>query len=151
MTKEKSIRYKKAYTELNEIFKTLDKEQKDKIPKVFINNISNNMDKDYKFEFDSSKGIFEQDLMTETEALLVEIYERYLAPSEEKEMWQKYDRYCLNKIEEEKRKKYNYNIFKKNENMNKEGNISNSNFPVEIKKEKFYEKIINFLKKIFHI
>ena len=149
MTKEKSIRYKKAYTELNEIFKTLDKEQKDKIPKDFINNISNNMDKDYKFEFDSSKGIFEQDLMTETEALLVEIYERYLAPSEEKEMWQKYDRYCLNKIEEEKRKKYNYDIFNKNENINKE--ISKINLPVEVKKEKFYEKIINFLKKIFHI
>ena len=149
MTKEKSIRYKKAYTELNEIFKTLDKEQKDKIPKVFINNISNNMDKDYKFEFDSSKGIFEQDLMTETEALLVEIYERYLAPSEEKEMWQKYDRYCLNKIEEEKRINCNYDIFKKNENINKEISIINS--PVEVKKEKFYEKIINFLKKIFHI
>ena len=105
MTKEKSIRYKKAYTELNEIFKILDKEQKDKIPNDFINNISNNMDKDYKFEFDSSKGIFEQELMAETEALLVEIYERYLAPSEEKEMWQKYDKYCLNKIEEEKKGK----------------------------------------------
>ena len=49
MTREKSIQYKKAYVELNEIFKTLDKEQKDKIPNDFINNISNNMDKNYKF------------------------------------------------------------------------------------------------------
>ena len=112
MTKEKSFRYKKAYTELNEIFKILDKEQKDKIPNDFINNISNNMDKDYKFEFDNSKGIFEQELMAEKEALLVEIYERYLAPSEEKEMWQKYDKYCLNKIEDEKKANYNYLLWR---------------------------------------
>lgn len=49
MTNEKNIQYKKAYVELNEILKVLSKEQKEKIPKNFINNISNNMDKNYKF------------------------------------------------------------------------------------------------------
>lgn len=158
MTKEKSIRYKKAYTELNEIFKILDKEQKDKIPDDFINNISNNMDKDYKFEFDSSKGIFEQELMTETEALLVEIYERYLAPSEEMEMWQKYDKYCLNKIEEKKEEKYKQNVF---ENSKKAVNPQHDKNAIEsiqkdniltigLKKENLFEKILNFIKKKFN-
>lgn len=118
MTIEKNIKYKKAYVELNEIFKYLSDEQKNKIPSNFINNISNNIDRDYKFIFDETKGIFEQDLMIETEALLVEIYERYLAPDEEKEFWQKYDKFCLNKIEEEKRKKYNTNVFSDNNKNN---------------------------------
>lgn len=156
MTKEKSVRYKQAYVELYEILKVLAKEQKDKIPENFIKNISNNMDKDYKFEFDMSKGIFEQDLMVETEALLVEIYERYLAPEEEKEMWQKYDRFCLNKIEEEKKAKYDVDIFgqkesKKIEDDKLKENVNTNNLPVEVKREKFYEKIFNFFKKILRI
>ena len=105
MKKEKELQYKKAYVELNEIIKVLSDEQKDKIPEVFKNNLIENMDTEYKFEFDDTKGIFEQDLMVETKALLVEIYERYLAPEEEKELWEKYDRFCLNKIEE-RREKY---------------------------------------------
>ena len=158
MTKEKSLKYKKAYVELYEILKVLDKEQKEKIPQNFINNISNNMDKYYKFEFDMSKGIFEQELMVETEALLVEIYERYLAPSEEKEMWQKYDRFCLNKIEEKKKEKYKQDIFENNKkaiNPLRDKDViesipKNNILPIEAKRENLFEKIHNSIKKIFN-
>ena len=120
MTKEKQLEYKKAYVELNEIIKVLSDEQKNKIPEVFKQNLIEDMDTSYKFEFDNTKGIFEQDLKVETKALLVEIYERYLAPEEEKELWEKYDKLCLSKIEEEKRKKYNTdNIFENKEEENK--------------------------------
>lgn len=120
MTKEKQLEYKKAYVELNEIIKVLSDEQKNKIPEVFKQNLIEDMDTSYKFEFDNTKGIFEQDLKVETKALLVEIYERYLAPEEEKELWEKYDKLCLSKIEEEKRKKYNTdNIFGNKEEENK--------------------------------
>lgn len=160
MTKEKTIQYKKAYVELNEILNVLEKEQKNKIPVNFINNIENNMDIDYKFHFDMSKGIFEQDLMVETKALLVEIYERYLAPIEEKEMWKKYDRFCLNKIEEAKREKYNVEIFERKNNIEKQNltiedeNVSNEKndniLPVEYRKENPFNKIINFIKGLFN-
>ena len=159
MTNEKNIQYKKAYVELNEILKVLSKEQKEKIPKNFINNISNNMDKNYKFTFDESKGIFEQNLMVETEALLVEIYERYLAPNEEEELWQKYDRFCLDKIENEKREKYNVDIFRDKNTINKPNLVirnenslnekNNNNTPVEYKKQKIFNKIVNFIKGLF--
>ena len=159
MTNEKNIQYKKAYVELNEILKVLSKEQKEKIPKNFINNILNNMDKNYKFTFDESKGIFEQDLMVETEALLVEIYERYLAPSEEEELWRKYDRFCLDKIENEKREKYNIDIFRDKNTINKPNLVirnenslnekNNNNIPVEYKKQKIFNKIVNFIKGLF--
>lgn len=151
MTREKSIQYKKAYVELNEILKYLSNEQRDKISANFINNISSNMDRDYKFTFDESKGIFEQNLMAETEALLVEIYERYLAPSEEKEMWQKYDKYCLNKIEEEKRTNCNYDIFKKNESSSLENDIQKNNiiFPVKYEEKSIIKRIFNYIKNMF--
>lgn len=151
MTKEKDIRYKKAYTELNEIFKVLDKEQKSKIPDIFINNIINNMDKEYKFIFDNSKGIFEQDLMIETQALLVEIYERYLAPTEEKELWQKYDRFCLNKIEEKKKENYK-DIFSNDKTTinTQNDNIQNNLNIVPVKNESKISKILKFIKNIFN-
>lgn len=159
MTREKNIKYKKAYVELNEILKYLSNEQRDKISTNFINNISNNMDKDYKYTFDESKGIFEQNLMVETEALLVEIYERYLAPDIEKEVWQKYDRLCLDKIENEKRKIYNANILDEKNTINKQDLVinnedslnekSNNNLPVKYKKEKIFDKIIKFIKRVF--
>ena len=159
MTREKNIKYKKAYVELNEILKYLSNEQRDKISSNFINNISNNMDKHYKFTFDESKGIFEQNLMVETEALLVEIYERYLAPDIEKEVWQKYDRLCLDKIENEKRKIYNANILDEKNTINKQNLVtnnedslngrSNDNLPVKYKKEKIFDKIIKSIKRVF--
>ena len=159
MTREKNIKYKKAYVELNEILKYLSNEQRDKISPNFINNISNNMDKDYKFTFDESKGIFEQNLMVETEALLVELYERYLAPDIEKEVWQKYDRLCLDKIENEKRKIYNANILDEKNTINKQDLVinnedslnekSNNNLPVKYKKEKIFDKIIKSIKRVF--
>ncbi len=156
MTNEKSIQYKKAYVELNEILRVLSKEQKEKIPKNFINNISKNMDKNYEFTFDESKGIFEQNLMVETEALLVEIYERYLAQSEEKELWQKYDRFCLDKIENEKRKKYNVDIFERKDSPDKQNIViknedslkeEKNNLPVEHKKK--FDKLLKFFKRLF--
>ena len=152
MTNEKNIQYKKAYVELNEILKVLSKEQKEKIPNNFINNISNNMDKNYEFTFDESKEIFEQDLMVETEALLIEMYERYLAPEEEKELWQKYDKLCLNKIEEKKETKFNNNIiFENNKKTNFDNKIEKNNniLPIKYEKKNFLKRFLNYIKNIF--
>lgn len=159
MTKEKMIQYRKAYTELNEILNVLSPEQKNKIPQIVINNVKNNMDKHYIFHFDLSKGIFEQHLMVETEALLIKIYETYLASEEEKELWNQYDRFCSHKIEEVKKSKYDINIFennKRNENIKKISNDkriiqdNKEKFPIKYKKENIVYKLLLFLKRIFN-
>lgn len=85
MTNEKSILYQKAYVELYELIKILSKTQQSKIPKDFIEYINNNKDNNYTFTIDNSKGILEQEYMTETKALIVKLYEKYLAPEDEKE------------------------------------------------------------------
>lgn len=114
MMQTKNARYKKAYTELNEIIKKLSKAELEKIPNELIRNTETNMDKEYKWEYDKSKTLLDQDLMPETKALIVEIYERYLCPNDEKEFWKEYDKICINKIEEQKKARYNgKEIFRK--------------------------------------
>lgn len=152
MTKEKSLAYKKAYVELYELIKLLTKQEQEKIPNDFIEYIINNKDTEYRFIIDKSKGILEQDYITETKALIVKMYEKYLAPEEENEFWKRYDRICLNMIEQDKENKFNSNdIFKnekpiKNEKKQCEFTIIN-NLPVEVKKENIIEKLINLVKK----
>lgn len=115
MIQTKNARYKRAYTELNEIIKELSKEELEKIPNELIRNIETNIDKEYKWEYDKSKTLLDQDLMPETKALIVEIYEKYLCPENEKEFWKEYDKICINKIEEQKKAMYDgKDIFRKN-------------------------------------
>ena len=152
MTKEKTLQYQKAYVELNEILKSLSEEENSKIPKAFKDNLVKNMDKSYKFELDSSKGIFEQKLMVETEALLVEIYERYLASAKEKEVWEKYDKICLNRIEQNKKEKYNPSNMFINRNIEQcqdlNQNITDETAMVAYK-ESIFTKIKKWFKAIF--
>lgn len=141
---------KKAYTELNEIIKNMSTYEKEKIPYIIVQNLQENMDKNYKFIYDNQKSILEQNLKVETKALLVKIYEKYLASEDEKEFWKKYDNICHSIIEKEKRAKYDSNrIF---ENKTKEVNVIKNDeikeLPVCIKKENILKKII---KKIFYI
>lgn len=114
MIQTKNARYKRAYTELNEIIKELSKAELEKIPNEIIRNIETNIDKEYKWKYDKSKALLDQDLMTETKALIVEIYEKYLCPENEKEFWKEYDKICINKIEEQKKAMYDgKEIFRK--------------------------------------
>ena len=90
------IEYKKAYVELYEIIKALPEEEQEKIPKTLLKNLKDNMSKEYKFEIDTERDILNQNYKIETKALFVELYERYLAPKEEKNFWDKYDKICNN-------------------------------------------------------
>ena len=152
MVNTKELIYKKAYTELNEVFKKLSTEELSKIPNQLIDNVKANMDMDYVWKYDDSKKIEDQDFLTETKALIVEIYERYLCPEDKKEFWKKYDQVCLNMIEEKRRQEYNPdNIFSRNKKesvVNEKEVITNEMAMVEYK-ETIFKKIINKILKIF--
>ena len=149
MVNTKELIYKKAYTELNEVLKKLSDEELSKIPNQLIENVKAEMDTDYKWEYDDSKKLEEQDFLVETRALIVEIYERYLCPEDKKEFWNKYDKICINKIEEKRREKYNTdNIFKNKQTEVKQEEQIN-NLPAEIKKNNFFKRLKNFIKKLF--
>ena len=154
MTNEKIDLYRKAYVELYELIKILSLEEQEKIPIYFITYIKDNMDTEYTFYFNKSKGLLEQDYSLETKALIVKMYEKYLAPNEEKEFWNNYDRICLNMIEDKKKQKYNVNVFENvtsNTNVIKNDNIDTNRLPIQVKQENIFKRLFNRIMKFFHI
>lgn len=147
--------YKKAYKEIIEILKYVPEESVKKIPQEMRDMFEEEQLKTYNFQIDTSKKFEEQEIMEETKAILANIFRDYWATTYQREKIKEKEKYDRQKSEEEKAKKYNPDdLFKNNkiENNNEsEEKEENSNLPIEIKKEKFYEKIINFFKKIFHI
>ncbi len=143
--------YHKAYKEVIEILKYLPKESVNKIPKTIIETFEKKQKKDYVFNIDINKTFEEQNLLEETKDILAIIFRDYWATPYQREKIQEKEKYERQKIEEEKLKKYNpKNIFKNKKNII-EKNEENKNLPIQIKKQKFYEKLINFLKNLFHI
>lgn len=154
MLEAKRVAYRKAYTELNEIFKFLPTEQLKKIPAKLRKNIKAEMDNEYNFKIDPSKTLEEQELMAETKALIVELYERYLCEDEEKDRWEIYDKFCLDKIEEKKKERFDPdNVFKNSdeskneEDEHYEWNIEEKSL-TEIEHLGFFGRIIQRIKRL---
>lgn len=140
--------YACCYKEVLTILCMLPEEDWNKIPKAKKDFYFECMDKNHKFEIDPSKPISELKVLRPTKAILANIFKNYLAIPSEKQAILIKEKEESQKIEEEKRKKYNPNeIFK---NINNKKNISKKEvtLPVEVRKENFFEKIINRIKKI---
>ena len=146
MTEIKKNAYKKAYTELYEIFKSMSEDEVNKIPNSFIANVQKEMDNEYKFKLDKDKVLLDQNLMTETKALIVQIYEKFLAPEGENVLWQKYDKYCISKIEKQIIEQYSPdNLFKDKQKWSIEEQAPTENITMaKYKKETFIDKIKSF-------
>ena len=150
--------YHKAYKEVIEILKYVPQESVNKIPKRMLETFEKKMDKDYVFNVDINKSFEEQNLLEETKDIFAVIFRDYWTTPYQRERIKAKEKYDRQKIEEEKANKYNPDdIFnKKIKEQNKENTKQQNeeqtvnNLPVEYK-EKFYEKIINFFKKLFHI
>lgn len=144
--------YPKAYREVVEVLKYLPQESIDKIPKDMIDMFKAKMDKEYMFTIDENKSFEEQNLLRETKAILANIFRDYWATPYQKEKIEAKENYDRQKAEEEKRKKYDPNdIFKNNKTVIQNDKIDETNLPIEIKKEKFWDKLVNFIKKLFGI
>ena len=149
-------KYPKAYKEVVEILKYVPKESVEKIPQTMIDTFNAKKDNTYNFTIDINKSFEEQELLDETKAILANIFRDYWATPYQKERIQAKERYDREKIEGEKSAKYNSDIFKtkdniKTESKTEECNTNSNNLPIEVKKERFYERIINFFKMVFHI
>lgn len=146
--------YPKAYTEVLEILKYMPIDDVKKIPKELIDTFEYKKDNNYKFIISEDQDFSKLKILDETEAIMVNIFEDYWATPEQKAKIQAKMREDMRIIEEEKKAKYNVDIFKKKENAEIENDVQKTNInnlPIEVKKEKLYEKIIKFFKNIFHI
>ena len=146
--------YPKAYTEVLEILKYMPKKDVDKIPKKMLDTFEYKRDKNYNFTIDENQDFSKLKILDETEAIIVNIFKDYWATPEQKAKIQAKMREDMRIIEEEKKAKYNVDIFKKKENAEIENDVQKTNInnlPIEVKKEKFYERVIRFIKKVLKI
>ena len=144
--------YSMAYKEVIEILKYVPDEDVQKIPKEKLEFYKANMDSQYNYKLDMTKEFEEQIMSDITKAILANIFRDYWATPYQKERIEAKEKFDLEKLEEEKREKYNPdNIFKNKQDDIEVENIENNseNLPVEIKKETFFEKLINFIKGLF--
>lgn len=146
--------YPKAYTEVLEILKYMPIDDVKKIPKELIDTFEYKKDNNYKFIISEDQDFSKLKILDETEAIMVNIFEDYWATPEQKAKIQAKMREDMRIIEEEKKAKYNVDIFKKKENDEIENDVQKTNInnlPIEVKKEKFYERVIRFIKKVLKI
>ena len=105
----------KAYKEVIKVIEYLPEELYVKIPEEILENLYENMDKDYEFEITNSKTV---KFLKETEDILAVIYRDYLASENEKRKIELLERQEETELEEEKRKNIHQIIYLKKELMN---------------------------------
>ena len=141
----------KAFSETYDVINHMSKEMQEKIPKSFINLIKENRDLDYKVNIDYSKDIKEQ-LLKETKIILSLVYRDYLCSSEKREELLALDIEEIRREEKSSQEKYkiDYDSRKKEKLQDVEElkNKEQETLPIKVEKDKWYIKIINFIKKI---
>ncbi len=148
--------YRNAFKEVKVILEYLDDESYYKIPQDVIEAISENQNEEYDFYIDESIPFAEQNILSETRAILFNIYRDYIADDDKKKIIQEAQHKKMIEIENKKREKYNPdNIFKKNENTVVKNNDVKENVAsvntniIPQKKESWLQKLFTKIKNFF--
>lgn len=139
------MEYKKCLVELDEILNHLREEDRKKIPYEIRNSIKKEKDEQYKWNYDETKSLREQNINRKTIAMLSYLNLEYLLSEEQKALLEEMHKFNEIKTEEEKEKKYNTKELFKNKTTKKEEITS---IVSEIKDKKCSNKVITFLKQI---
>lgn len=140
------MEYEKCLVELDEVLRFLSVEERNKIPGDIRNSIRELKDKNYIWNYDSSKELKEQKLNRKTIVMLAYLNTEYLLNDEQKELMKKIHQNNEEKLEKSKQEKYNANnIFKKANTEKAKEEVA----LVEVKTEKWYKKLFKFFRKIF--
>lgn len=139
------MEYQKCLVELDEILEHLREEEQKKIPYEIRNIIKREKDKKYKWNYDETKSLREQNINRKTIAMLSYLNLEYLLSKEQKVVLSEIHKLNEIKTEEEKKKKYNTKDLFKNKTTKKEEMVS---IIVETKDKKWTNKVITFLKQI---
>jgi len=133
-------------TEINVIFDNLSNDILTKIPKNVQDFFKSIASDSYKFEYDNTKTLNEQELKPKTKGIIALLYRDYICNENEKKQFiEKYNIY-IDKQEQIKHEKYNPdNLFK----SSKKQALCDEVLPITYEKEKWYTKILNLLKGIF--
>lgn len=140
--------YPKAYKEVLEILKYVPNEKVDKIPEKLICTFEHKKDSEHVFYYDKTKNLDEQKLLSETKAILANIYTDYWATPSQKEMIMAKQKKEREEIEKEKRTRYNPDELFKKKQIHKENMQKDNKSLIIVERKNFLVKLINFIKKI---
>ena len=150
--------YREAFSEVSEILKLMPEELKNRIPEEFRSVLEK--EKSKKYFPNIQEPIEEVALKKETIVILGLIHRDFLCSFEEKQRLydeEKQELKVLNQELEEVKEKINYNDMLKNISKTKSENLdgesekeSNDKQMVNVSKEKWYKKLLNLFKRLFH-
>ena len=144
--------YANAYKEVLVILNNLIKEDYDKIPKKYIEFLTENCNNDYEFYYDTSKTFEQQELLDDTKYILFGLFEKFGSTELQKEKIKAFKNTFYRKLEEEKKAKYNSeNIFSNQYKNSSIDNVENNKELVLLKTNniKWYKRIWRFLTNFF--
>ena len=147
VTKELS----EAAVEFNCILEYTSEELKNKIPQKFLDFLKNIQSQTYKFEYDKTKKLNEQNLKSKTRGLIALVYQDYICNENEKEEYIKKSQEIIMKKEEEKRNIYNPDNVFKSKTKSIESNLNEQTAMIEYKKNSVLKIIKKFLLDILKI
>ena len=141
--------FAEAATEINKILSYLPTEYVKKIPirlRKFFEDVES---KEYIPNIDPYKQLDKQDLKPKTQTLLTIIYRNYWCTEQERAELDKILIKNDKKYEKELREKYNPDdIFKSKQKILT--TIQDTNLPIEIRKDNFIKRLINYIKELFN-
>ena len=140
--------FAEAATEINKILSYLPIEYVEKIPNKLRTFFLNVESQEYEPNIDPYKQLDEQDLKPKTKTLLTIIYRNYWCNEQEKAELDKMLIENDKKYEDELREKYNSDDIFKNKQKTST-TVQDTNLPIEIKKESFIRKLLEYIKKLF--
>ena len=150
---EISINTKQAYAEVDTFLDLLDAEKRNEIPQKLRDLFKNEKDKEYIKEIDANVPIKEQNLKQETLSIIALLNLEYWC-KDEKEKQRLKNIYAKNeqKYQKELREKYNPEVIFKNRNKIElqEEQLSEETRMIIVQEEKWYQKIFNLIKNLFH-
>lgn len=147
------ITYEMAYVEVLAVLKNyLSDEELRKIPKEKIDFFERNKDKNYIFEFNKNWPIEKQNLSEKTNCILVILYRDYFADEHQKQLLKQIleiNDKIIGKNKNVNREELNILFEKNNEKyfIDKNDKVEEK-ILIEVKEDKWYKKILAFLKRI---
>lgn len=119
------------------------------IPQSFLDFLKSIKSDTYKFEYDATKSLMEQNLKPKTRGLIALIYQDYICNEEEKKEYIELCNDYLRKEEERKNEIYNKDIFRKVDGNKLEETKSEEALMLVNEKESFFTRIAKKIKNIF--
>jgi len=140
------VKYANELTEVYTILNTLVEEDYEKIPKITIQAIEENMNPDYEYEIDEEMELKDCPMLPGTKEILFNLFRDYLCTPEQREKIKRMQAEDRIKMEMKKQQEFNVDVFA---NRAKKENVQEEHVELVAYKENIFSKLLKFIKKIF--